>query len=125
MCICTGLFSSNCCILLFPLPEAFILISSKWSINDILKGTNDRCFMTTPQSQTFSLVRLRKPCSSHSSQGNSDLRKLQLIVFIGNCSVKVVVVLTFCDISNKDSVSIMKKNIPNCTLIMVKLQKNT
>lgn len=81
--------------------------------------------MTVPQSQIFPLVRLGKPRSSHPSQGNSDLRKLQLIVFIGNCSVKVMVVLTFCDISNKDSVSIMKKNILNCTLIMVKLQKNT
>lgn len=66
--------------------------------------------MALPQSQIFSLIRLGKALFSHPRQGNNDLRKLQPILFIGNCSVKILAVLyELCDISNNDSASIMKK----------------
>lgn len=52
------------------------------------------------------------------------VRILQPIIFIGNCSVKISAVFTFCDISNNDSTSTMRKSIPDCTLTKVKLQKN-
>ena len=71
MCICIGLFPNNCYILLFLWPDAFILISSKWPINYIPEGKNDRCFMALPQNQIFSLIRLWKALFSHPSQSNN------------------------------------------------------
>ena len=62
--------------------------------------------MTLPQSQIFSLIRLGKTQFSHPSQGNSDLRKLQPIIFIGTCSVKILAILTVCD---NNSAGTMKK----------------
>ena len=74
------------------------------------------------KNQIFSLIRLWKALFSHPSQSNN--RILQPIIFIGNCSVKILAVFTFCDISNNDSTSTMRKSIPDCTLTKVKLQKN-
>lgn len=103
--MCIGLFPNNCYILLFPQPDAFILISSKWPVNYIPEGTNGRCSMALPQRQIFLLIRLGEAGFSHSGQGKSDLRKLQPIIYIGNCPVKILAVLTFCDISNNDPAS--------------------
>lgn len=66
MCLCISLLSSPYSSS-FPQPGAFILISSKWSVNDIPKGTNDSCVMTLPQGQMFSLVRLGKSHFNHLS----------------------------------------------------------
>lgn len=60
--------------------------------------------MALPRSQIFSPIRLGKAIFSVCSRGNHDP---QLIVFAGDCSVKIWVVLTFCDISNNDNVRVM------------------
>lgn len=65
--------------------------------------------MALPQSQIFSLIRLGKTLLSHPSQGSSDLRNLQPVIVIGNCSVQIWAILTVCDISDNNSAGTMKK----------------
>lgn len=65
--------------------------------------------------ERFSLVTLARATT---------VRILQPIIFIGNSSVKILAVFTFCDISNNGSTSTVRKSIPDYTLTKVKLQKN-